>query len=124
MTRSVILALTLVGVAPVSALAQAINPTPGTEAAQSNALLGRPFWIILGVVIAFAVLYALRASAPVNRDRGRCGPAQRANPREGDLSPVMTGAALEAPDGAESLRPASTCRAEALRRGACEPAVL
>lgn len=71
MASSVILALTLVSVAPVAALAQAINPTPGTEAAQSNALLGRPFWIILGVVVAFAILYALRASAPVDRDRGR-----------------------------------------------------
>lgn len=71
MARSVIVALTLVGVAPVSTLAQATSPTPETEAAQSNALLGRPFWIILGVIIAFAVLYALRASAPVNRDRGR-----------------------------------------------------
>lgn len=61
MASSVILALTLVGVAPVAALAQTINPTPGPEAAQSNALLGRPFWIILGVVVAFAILYALRA---------------------------------------------------------------
>lgn len=44
-----------------SALAQAVNPTPGTEAAQSNALLGTPVWLILGVIVAFAVLYALRA---------------------------------------------------------------
>jgi len=44
-----------------SALAQAVNPTPGTEAAQSNALLGTPVWLVLGVIVAFAVLYAFRA---------------------------------------------------------------
>jgi hypothetical protein len=38
-----------------------VNPTPGSEAAQSNGLLGTPFWIAVVVVVAFAVLYALRA---------------------------------------------------------------
>jgi hypothetical protein len=38
-----------------------VNPTPGTEAAQSNGLLGMPALLLIGVIIAFAVLYALRA---------------------------------------------------------------
>ena len=61
MSRSVILAPLLANVTLSSALAQAVNPTPGTEAAQSNALLSTPVWLILGVIVAFAILYAFRA---------------------------------------------------------------
>jgi hypothetical protein len=60
MSRSGLLAPLLAGVTFSPALAQAVNPTPGTEAAQSNALLGTPVWLILGVIVAFAVLYAFR----------------------------------------------------------------
>jgi ABC-type xylose transport system permease subunit len=60
MLRSALLALLVTGLASVVARAQAINPTPGTEAAQTNGLLGTPFWIIVGVIIAFAVLFAFR----------------------------------------------------------------
>lgn len=61
MSRTVLLALSLFGVATASAFAQAVDSTPGTEAAQTDSLLGTPVWILIGVVIAFAVLYALRA---------------------------------------------------------------
>lgn len=61
MLRPGLLAPLLASAMSSSALAQAVNPTPGTEAAQSNALLGTPVWLILGVIVAFAVLYAFRA---------------------------------------------------------------
>jgi hypothetical protein len=57
MSRSGLTAPAFIG----AAFAQAVNPTPGSEAAQSNGLLGTPFWIAVVVVVAFAVLYALRA---------------------------------------------------------------
>jgi hypothetical protein len=61
MLRTTSLALALVAAATAAADAQAVNPTPGTEAAQTNGLLGAPAWILVGVIVAFAVLYALRA---------------------------------------------------------------
>jgi hypothetical protein len=61
MVRSGLLALPLASAVIAPALAQAVNPTPGTEAAQSNALLGTPVWLLIGVIVAFAALYALRA---------------------------------------------------------------
>jgi|GEM_PF-1658441 len=59
--RSALLALPLSGAFIAAARAQAVNPTPGTEAAQSNGLLGMPTLILGGVIIAFAVLFAFRA---------------------------------------------------------------
>ena len=61
MLRTTSLALVLVAAVTATADAQAVNPTPGTEAAQTNGLLGGPTWILIGVIVAFAVLYALRA---------------------------------------------------------------
>ncbi|MEL6059981.1 MULTISPECIES: hypothetical protein [unclassified Methylobacterium] len=61
MLRSGFLALLLTGALTVGAVAQAVNPTPGTEAAQSNGLLGLPTLILVGVIVAFAVLFAFRA---------------------------------------------------------------
>ncbi|SDA29926.1 hypothetical protein SAMN02799622_04590 [Methylobacterium sp. UNC378MF] len=61
MWRPVSLAVSLLGLAATRVHAQAINPTPGTEPAQSNGLLGMPSLLLVGVIIAFAVLYALRA---------------------------------------------------------------
>ncbi|MDE3748526.1 hypothetical protein [Methylobacterium radiotolerans] len=55
------LATALLGLAAGCAQAQAVNPTPGTEAAQSNGLLGMPALLLISIIIAFAVLYALRA---------------------------------------------------------------
>ncbi|MHB2209210.1 hypothetical protein [Methylobacterium sp. CM6257] len=60
MLRSGLLAVPVLGVAALSALAQSASPTPGTEVAQSNGLLGTPFWILVGVIIAFAILFAFR----------------------------------------------------------------
>jgi hypothetical protein len=58
--RPAFLALPLTVLSTVPALAQAATPSPGTEAAQSNGLLGTPVWIIVGVIVAFAILFAFR----------------------------------------------------------------
>jgi hypothetical protein len=61
MRRSRLPASTVATRAAPSALDQAIeSPAPGTEAAQSNGHLGTPSWILVGVIIAFAVMCAFR----------------------------------------------------------------
>ncbi|MGH1575251.1 hypothetical protein ACRAWG_37140 [Methylobacterium sp. P31] len=60
MLRSGFLAVPLLGLAVLSALAQSADPSPGAEAAQSNGLPGTPFWILVGVIAAFAILFAFR----------------------------------------------------------------
>lgn len=59
MGRSGCIALLFFG-ALTAARAQAVNPPPGTEAARSNGLMGMPTLILIGVIVAFAVLFAFR----------------------------------------------------------------
>ncbi|MEE7447599.1 hypothetical protein MRF4_07090 [Methylobacterium radiotolerans] len=61
MWRLQVVAVSLLVSAADGAPAQAVNPTPGTEAAQSSGLLGIPPVLLVGVIIAFALSYALRA---------------------------------------------------------------
>ncbi|XYD10094.1 hypothetical protein R1A27_06135 [Methylobacterium sp. NMS12] len=61
MSRLQVLAALLLGSAAGRAQAQAVSPAPGTGAGQSDGLLGMAALLLISVIIAFAVLYALRA---------------------------------------------------------------
>lgn len=57
MIRTCLLALTVLGLMVAQAQAQTTSHDPGTEFGQANRLMGWPFWIIVGVIVAAAALY-------------------------------------------------------------------
>lgn len=57
MIRTCLLALTALGLTLAQAHAQTTSYDPGTEFGQANRLMGWPFWIIVGVILAAALLY-------------------------------------------------------------------
>ena len=57
MLRRCLLALHGLGLAVAQVQAQTTSHDPGTEFGQANRLMGLPFWIIVGVIVAAAALY-------------------------------------------------------------------
>lgn len=57
MIRTGLLALYGLGISTAQAYAQTTSHDPGTEFGQANRLMGWPFWIIVGVIVAAAALY-------------------------------------------------------------------